>query len=127
MGKARSRTATARRPWPRYLALALALVVLIGVAVWDYARPRSGTTGVTKDRYGDLVQTVEAGQVPVFAQEAKGDVAEVYRFAASDEGKVLEWVPCFCGCGKIGHQHNRHCYVKSASADIVTFTSHGGG
>lgn len=115
-----------RRSGP-LVTFVFALVALMGGGFWYVSQRDSHAAGVTRDRYGDLVQTVEVGQLPVFAREAGGDVAEVYRFAASDEGKILEWVPCFCGCGNIGHQHNRHCYVKSAAVDGVTFTSHGGG
>ena len=126
VGKPRSGVA-ARPRWGRRVVLAAALLVVIAAVVWDFTRQRSDVPGVSKDRYGDLVQTVEAGQIPAFAQQGGPNVAEVYRFAASEEGTILEWIPCYCGCGRIGHQHNRHCYVKQASAGTVTFTSHGGG
>ncbi len=126
MARPRS-TETSRRRWPRLVAVLLALVLLVGGGLWYLTRGDSRAAGVSKDRYGDLIQTVPAGEVPIFAQEAGPDVARVYRFAASEEGKVLEWIPCFCGCGKIGHQHNRHCYVQGAADGNVTFTSHGGG
>jgi hypothetical protein len=118
-------TALLRRP----RLLAAAVVVAVGLAAagaWYATRSGATPAGVSRDRYGDLVQTVASGQLPVFAQQAGTDVAEVYRFAASEDGTVLEWMPCYCGCGGIGHQHNRHCYIKRAQAGTVTFTSHGG-
>jgi hypothetical protein len=111
---------------PATLATTLAAALALAAAGAWYATRPGAPGGVARDRYGDLVQTVAAGQVPAFAQQGGKDVADVYRFAASEEGKVLEWMPCYCGCGGIGHQHNRHCYIKQAQSDTVTFTSHGG-
>jgi hypothetical protein len=121
----RPKSAALRRRAPLTMVLA-ATVALVAGGVWYATRAGGAPGGVSRDRHGDLVQTVSAGQLPAFAQQAGAAVAEVYRFAASEDGKVLEWMPCYCGCGGIGHQHNRHCYIKQAQADTVTFTSHGG-
>ena len=52
-----------------------------------------------------------------------GSSYTLYRFAA-DHKDWLEWMPCTCGCADLGHASNRACYVKSETADTVTFTSH---
>ncbi len=119
------RSTTSTRRLPVLLPVALALVVLAGGGFWYAARPGPSPAGVSTDRYGDRIQTVQAGQLPVFAQEAGEKAVEAYRFASSEEGKALESVPCFCGCRNIGHRHNRDCYIKGTGAGTVTFTSHG--
>ena len=70
-----------------------------------------------------------AGRVVVVDELAKlvgggPDVARLYRFAV-DHGRDLESIPCYCGCGGIGHGSNRACYIKSEKGDgTVTYTSH---
>jgi len=76
---------------------------------------------VTVDSIGDENQTVARGRLPVFA--AKGEAAQLYAFAA-DNPDTLRWIPCTCGCGRLGHTSNRSCYVKAEPTGGVTFTSH---
>ncbi|MBI4610714.1 MAG: hypothetical protein HY726_17100 [Candidatus Rokubacteria bacterium] len=84
-----------------------------------------GAGAITRDQYGDQIQTVPRGELPDFAKSGGPNVGGVYRFAL-DQGADLEYIPCFCGCGNIGHRHNRDCYVKSQNRDgTVTWTSHG--
>ena len=109
----------------RALMAGAAGAVVVGGGIW-YALGRGPRTGVRRNRFGDYEQTVRVGELPVFAQQ-NADVQAVYRFAASDRGQALETVPCFCGCGSVGHVSNRDCYVTSRTATAVTYTSHGGG
>jgi hypothetical protein len=52
---------------------------------------------------------------------------EAYRFALANRD-VLEKIPCYCGCGSVGHMNNYMCYVQSQSADgQVVFDYHGAG
>jgi Protein of unknown function with PCYCGC motif len=76
---------------------------------------------VTVDDIGDQVQTRQGDALPVFA--GTGDTAALYRFA-KEQRDVLQWMPCACGCAKLGHTSNRSCYIKSESADHTTWTSH---
>ncbi len=103
-----TRTAVARR------VAVVSLILALGSAC---------STGdpVTTDAIGDQVQTRGGGALPVFA--GTGDTAELYRFAR-ERGDVLQWMPCTCGCGQLGHASNRACYIKSESGDRTTWTSH---
>jgi Protein of unknown function with PCYCGC motif len=76
---------------------------------------------VTTDAIGDQVQTRGGGALPAFA--ATGHGAELYRFAR-ERGDVLQWMPCTCGCGQLGHASNRACYIKSEAGERTTWTSH---
>lgn len=77
---------------------------------------------VVKDKFGDQMQTLPRGQLPVFADSA--EVQGLYRYAV-EHADDLQYIPCSCGCGGVGHTSNRDCYVKAVNADgTVTFTSH---
>lgn len=49
-----------------------------------------------------------------------------YRFAAANPD-VLEQIPCFCGCGVIGHTSVRSCFVKHGAQKPVEYDPHGAG
>jgi len=101
---------------------AIALVLILGLAAAGAAWwIRADAQPVTVDEIGDQNQTVEPGQLPLFA--AKGDAARLYTFAIR-EADTLRWMPCACGCSSFGHTSNRSCYVKGESGGRVTFTSH---
>ena len=53
-------------------------------------------------------------------------VQQVYEFAARHP-EVLQYVPCYCGCERLGHNANHSCFVKSRSADgrVTEWDSHG--
>lgn len=79
---------------------------------------------VTTDRYGDQNQTLPRKELPEFAKSRGPNVSGNYRYAA-EQGKSLEYIPCYCGCGGIDHRNNRDCYIKSENRDgTVTYTSH---
>ena len=97
----------------------------LGVLVGATTRIRGAAAGpVTTDQYGDQNQTLPRLQVPDFAKSRGAKVEEAYRFAA-EQGRDLDYMPCYCGCGNIGHTSNRTCYIKSENRDgTLTFTSH---
>jgi hypothetical protein len=99
---------------------AVALVSLLATGgIWWLASAQDDP--VTIDRIGDQVQSRKGGALPVFA--GTGETAALYRFAR-EQPDVLQWMPCTCGCAKLGHTSNRSCYIKSESADRTTWTSH---
>ena len=53
--------------------------------------------------------TEEIRSAPVTVQEA-------YRFALSNPD-ILTQVPCYCGCGSVGHKSNYECYVSGFGAE----------
>ena len=95
----------------------VAVGLIGGVAWWT----QSAADPVTTDAIGDRVQTRRGGVTPVFA--GSGETAALYRFAR-ERGDVLQWMPCTCGCDRLGHASNRACYVKAESGDRTTWTSH---
>jgi len=53
-------------------------------------------------------------------------VRTVYAFA-SRHADVLRYVPCFCGCERMGHRSNDSCFVarRSGSGQVVEWEPHG--
>ena len=53
-------------------------------------------------------------------------VQQVYEFAAKHP-EVLQYVPCYCGCERVGHTANHSCFVKSRASDgrVTEWDSHG--
>ncbi len=112
-----------RRTGRRRFLYAAGAAMAAGVAGWQLWPARTATVGaVTRDVIGDQVQTLPKGQLPQFAGSA--ETQELYRYAV-EHGDELQYVPCFCGCYRFGHQSHRDCYIKAASTDgTLTFTSH---
>lgn len=57
-------------------------------------------------------------------QSAPQTVREAYQFAVANP-EPLKNVPCYCGCGTIGHTSNYDCYIKDAPNNgKIIFDSH---
>ncbi len=63
--------------------------------------------------------------LPTEAQKAPATVREAYQFAVANPD-ALRNVPCYCGCGSIGHTSNLSCYVKEMDGNgkVVAFDNH---
>ena len=55
-------------------------------------------------------------EMPLDVQSAPVTVQTAYQFAAANP-EILENIPCYCGCGNVGHLSNYDCYVASVDAD----------
>jgi len=63
-------------------------------------------------------------QMPAEVQMAPVSVQTAYQFAAANPD-VMKDIPCYCGCGNIGHTSNYDCYVSDVDADgVVSFDNH---
>lgn len=64
------------------------------------------------------------GEMPAAVQASASVVQQSYQFAAANPD-VLKGVPCYCGCGSIGHTSNYSCYVTGVDAQgKVTYDNH---
>ncbi len=101
------------------------MVILIGVAA-----PLAGCSGNPAMAPG-AASASEAGlkmaamaDMPAAVQKAPVTVQQGYRFAVANPD-VLQQIPCYCGCGAMGHTSNYACYVKGKNADGSTqFDTH---
>ena len=107
------------------------VIVGIGAALAGrrlaYAGAASADPPLRKTLNGDLLETVPKGALPSFAIKGGPKVQEAYRFAAA-HGEPLRYMPCFCGCERIGHRSNEDCYITERHSDgRITFNSHSAG
>ncbi len=63
-------------------------------------------------------------EMPMDVQNAPVIVRQAYQFAAANPD-VMKQIPCYCGCGKMGHTSNYACYVAEVAADgKITYDPH---
>ncbi len=63
-------------------------------------------------------------QMPADVQSAPVTVQEAYQFAAANP-EVMKNIPCYCGCGNIGHTSNYSCYISNVDdKGRFTFDNH---
>ena len=63
-------------------------------------------------------------QMPAEVQSAPVAVQEAYQFASINPD-VMQNIPCYCGCGDIGHTSNYDCYVSDVDAQgNIQFDNH---
>jgi hypothetical protein len=63
-------------------------------------------------------------QMPMDVQSAPVTVQTAYQFNTANPD-IMKDIPCYCGCGDIGHTSNYDCYVSNVDADgAITFDNH---
>ena len=63
-------------------------------------------------------------QMPANVQSAPVTVQTAYQFAAANPD-VMKNIPCYCGCGNVGHTSNYSCYVSNVDTKgKFTFDNH---
>ena len=50
-------------------------------------------------------------------------VRESYQFAKANPD-ILKNIPCYCGCGPMGHTSNYSCYIQSADNSEIVYDEH---
>ncbi len=88
----------------------LSLVLLIATLV-----PLAFNTACAASSAHEL-KMAPMNMLPSEVQNAPTRVREAYQFALANPD-ALKNVPCYCGCGAIGHTSDYSCYVKEAKAD----------
>jgi len=62
--------------------------------------------------------------MPAEVQSAPVSVQQAYQFASANPD-VMKNIPCYCGCGNVGHTSNYACYVSSVEdKGDIRFDSH---
>ena len=99
---------------PRLLILFI-IVVLVSTTV-------SACSAATSDDVHLYMLPMD--QMPMDVQNAPVAVQEAYQFASVNPD-VMENIPCYCGCGSVGHESNFDCYVSAVDdKGNITFDNH---
>jgi hypothetical protein len=62
--------------------------------------------------------------MPAEVRSAPVSVQQAYQFAAANPD-VMQHIPCYCGCGAVGHKSNYACYVSGQNPDgTVKYDTH---
>ena len=62
--------------------------------------------------------------MPAEVQQAPVAVQQAYQFAVANP-EMLKHIPCYCGCGAMGHTSNYSCYVAGTDAEgEVVYDNH---
>ena len=73
------------------------------------------------------VALADTTQLPRFLDGAAPRVRDAYRFAVANPD-MLAHIPCYCGCGNMGHTSNLSCYVQSTAGDgTIAYDEHANG
>ncbi len=93
----------------------LFLIVIISILVISACSTRDGSS--------DL-HLLPLDKMPAEVQSAPVIVQQAYQFASANPD-VMKGIPCYCGCGNIGHTSNYSCYVQTTDAKgNLTFDNH---
>ena len=77
----------------------------------------------TQNQSSDL-NMMPMSQMPAEVQSAPVTVQTAYQFAAANPD-IMKNIPCYCGCGNVGHTSNYSCYVSGVDAKgAITFDHH---
>lgn len=63
-------------------------------------------------------------EMPQEVQDSPVSVQQAYQFNVANPD-VMTQIPCYCGCGAMGHTSNYDCYVADVAADgTITYDTH---
>lgn len=79
----------------------------------------------TQSTPGDIhLNMASMDLMPAEVHAAPVTVQEAYQFNVANPD-VMKDIPCYCGCGNIGHTSNYDCYVSDVdAAGKITFDNH---
>ena len=89
----------------RLLPIFLTLVLVVPLA--------AGCSSQASNRGEHTYQLAHLAQMPDNVQQAPAVVREAYQFAVLNR-ETLQQLPCYCGCGAMGHTSNYSCYIAGA-------------
>ncbi len=104
----------------RSIFLTLTLLVA-GSVVLSACGPAAGAQAAGSKAAVDMAPV---SALPKAMQDAPARVRSAYQFAVANPD-ALKNVPCYCGCGSMGHTSNLSCYIKDRKADgPIEFDQH---
>lgn len=114
-GEAKTREeATHTSKWTRWKRLVLGALSSLLV----------GCSGTSSSTTGRAPAMASVAMMPDAVRSAAAVTQEAYQFAVANP-EMLRAIPCYCGCGSMGHTSNYSCYVEGVSSTGATvFDTH---
>jgi hypothetical protein len=98
----------------RHLSLLLVALALI----------LSGALSACSTETEHTLPMASMADMPADVQAAPVTVQQAYQFAFANPDMMTQ-IPCYCGCGAMGHTSNYSCYVSNVDANgTITYDSH---
>jgi len=73
---------------------------------------------------GTDLSMASMADMPADVQSSPVSVQQAYQFAFANPD-VMTQIPCYCGCGAMGHTSNYSCYVSNVDASgTITYDAH---
>lgn len=102
---------------------ALFLAALTGCAPQKSSTSGAATTGGAAAMDMSGLKMAPLSQMSAEVQQAPASVQAAYRFNVANPA-IMQHIPCYCGCGAVGHKSNYDCYVTSDQGGTITFDQH---
>jgi hypothetical protein len=84
----------------------------------------SGSDMIEDPLKDETLKMLPVAELPADIRAAPLTVQQAYQFAATNPD-VLGQIPCYCGCGAMGHTSNYACYVAGQDQDgTIQFDNH---
>ncbi len=93
--------------------LTLASLIIVGTL----------TTGCSAATDVHKLQMASLDPMPQEVKMSPVTVQQAYQFAVANPD-VMKQIPCYCGCGKVGHTSNYSCYVASEQNGKIEYDLH---
>lgn len=104
----------------RFPLLLLLIFLLSGLLSACAGKPAGGDPS---EAATDLA-LASLAEMPQEVQDAPVSVQQAYQFNVANPD-VMTQIPCYCGCGSMGHTSNYDCYVSDVAADgAITYDAH---
>jgi hypothetical protein len=62
-------------------------------------------------------------EMPAEVQRASVTTQQAYQFAVANP-EITQGIPCYCGCGDMGHTSNYACYVQRTEDGKIIYDQH---
>ena len=98
---------TSQRSFQKIAPLALIFILAIAVA-------GCGDSGDKSSRHDLNMASLD--EMPAEVKSAPLVVQEAYQFSVANPD-LMTHIPCYCGCGDMGHTSNYACYVSGQGPD----------
>lgn len=106
---------TRRFPLIVLLALILLPALLSGCG--------AGKTGAAGGDTSAALKMAPLSDMPEDVRKSSASVQQAYQFNVANP-EIMKEIPCYCGCGGMGHTSNYQCYVKDDTGGQITFDGH---